>query len=61
MFKVSKQGLKTSAVITLLISILDFFRGKEVDFISIVITFFVLLAVYELIGFMGSILKKFNK
>lgn len=61
MFKVSKQGLKTSALITLLISILDFFRGKEIGFISILITFLVLLVVYEVIGFIGSVLKRNNK
>lgn len=61
MLKFSKQGLKASILITLLISVLGYFRGEEFGFLPIVIKFFVILVVYEVVGFIGNALKKINK
>lgn len=57
MFKVSKQGLKVSALITVLMSVLDYFMGEEVGLFSIFIDFFVLLLVYEVVGFIESLVR----
>ncbi|WP_074397227.1 MULTISPECIES: hypothetical protein [unclassified Halomonas] len=62
MLKVSKQGIKTSVVITLLISIFDYSDGEEVGFSSVLVKFFALLVVYEGIGFIEKLLKsRFGK
>ncbi|MGM0824045.1 MAG: hypothetical protein ACQEUY_04915 [Pseudomonadota bacterium] len=61
MLKISRQGLKASVLITLIISILDYFRGKEFEFVSVVIMFFIVLVVYETVGFIGGALNKIDK
>lgn len=62
MLKVSKKGIKSSVVIALLMSIFDYSSGDEVGFFSVSINFFVVLVIYEVIGFIENLLKsKFNK
>lgn len=61
MLKISRRGLKASVLITLIISILDYFRGKEVEFFSVAIMFFIVLVVYEALGFIGGDLNNIDK
>ncbi|MGM0824050.1 MAG: hypothetical protein ACQEUY_04945 [Pseudomonadota bacterium] len=58
MLKVSKKGIKSSVVITLLLSVFDYSSGEEVGFVSVFFKFFVFLLIYEGIGFIEQILKK---
>ncbi|MGM0544510.1 MAG: hypothetical protein ACQERP_11615 [Pseudomonadota bacterium] len=58
MLKVSKQGIKSSVVITLLMSVFDYSSGEEVGFVSVFVNFFILLLIYEGVGFIEQLLKR---